>query len=99
MKRQPHPSLSCSFCGKAEREVRKLIRGPTVYICDECILLCEGIIDETRLKAAEGSLSGLATLVRETMADLRWLQVPDELTQRARALALGIETAAKQEEG
>ena len=35
-----HVNLSCSFCGKSQREVRKLIAGPTVYICDECIKLC-----------------------------------------------------------
>jgi len=38
--------LTCSFCGKSQREVRKLIAGPTVYICDECIRLCTDIIDE-----------------------------------------------------
>ena len=38
--------LSCSFCGKRQREVRKLIAGPSVYICDECIHLCNDIIDE-----------------------------------------------------
>ncbi len=40
------PSLSCSFCGKSQKEVRKLIAGPTVYICDECISLCNDIIAE-----------------------------------------------------
>ncbi|MBC7793708.1 MAG: ATP-dependent Clp protease ATP-binding subunit ClpX, partial [Clostridia bacterium] len=38
--------LTCSFCGKSQREVRKLIAGPTVYICDECIRLCTEIIEE-----------------------------------------------------
>jgi len=38
--------LTCSFCGKAQDEVKKLIAGPTVYICDECIDLCNDIIDE-----------------------------------------------------
>jgi ATP-dependent Clp protease ATP-binding subunit ClpX len=38
--------LCCSFCGKSQREVQKLIAGPTVYICDECIGLCGNIIDE-----------------------------------------------------
>ncbi len=37
-------ALRCSFCGKSQREVRKLIAGPTVYICDECIELCNEII-------------------------------------------------------
>src|SRR2546427_3659690 len=41
-----HGNLSCSFCGKGQREVRKLIAGPTVYICDECIKLCNDIIAE-----------------------------------------------------
>jgi len=40
------PTLSCSFCGKSQKEVRKLIAGPTVYICDECISLCNDIIAE-----------------------------------------------------
>src|ERR1700750_1599779 len=41
-----HGNLSCSFCGKGQREVRKLIAGPTVYICEECIKLCNDIIAE-----------------------------------------------------
>ncbi len=47
MKKGEHQvNLSCSFCGKSQREVRKLIAGPTVYICDECIKLCNDIIAE-----------------------------------------------------
>jgi hypothetical protein len=38
--------LVCSFCGKTQKEVRKLIAGPSVYICDECIKLCKEIISE-----------------------------------------------------
>lgn len=38
--------LKCSFCGKGQRQVRKLIAGPGVYICDECIDLCNDIVDE-----------------------------------------------------
>jgi len=41
-----HSNLCCSFCGKSQREVQKLIAGPTVYICNECIGLCSDIIDE-----------------------------------------------------
>jgi len=41
-----HTTLSCSFCGKSQKEVKKLIAGPTVYICDECISLCNDIIAE-----------------------------------------------------
>ena len=45
-KRESSSSLVCSFCGKSQREVKKLIAGPTVYICDECIGLCNDIIAE-----------------------------------------------------
>ncbi len=44
-------NLSCSFCGKNQREVRKLIAGPTVYICDECIELCNDIIAEESMRS------------------------------------------------
>ena len=51
-------TLYCSFCGKSQHEVRKLIAGPTVFICDECVELCMDIIREetkaTGLKASEG---------------------------------------------
>ncbi len=49
-------SLRCSFCSKSQSEVRKLIAGPNVYICDECIEICTDIIDEERdLEEREGS--------------------------------------------
>ena len=38
--------LKCSFCGKSQEQVRKLIAGPGVYICDECVELCNEILDE-----------------------------------------------------
>ena len=40
--------LYCSFCGKSQHEVRKLIAGPTVFICDECVELCMDIIKESK---------------------------------------------------
>ncbi len=50
--------LHCSFCGKSQDEVRKLIAGPTVYICDECIELCNEIIaEETEERFAPGKLT------------------------------------------
>src|SRR5687767_13823679 len=48
-------NLCCSFCGKNQREVKKLIAGPTVYICDECIELCNDIIAEEGQKEATTS--------------------------------------------
>ena len=51
-------TLYCSFCGKSQHEVRKLIAGPTVFICDECVELCMDIIREehktTLVKSREG---------------------------------------------
>jgi len=44
--REGSGALKCSFCGKSQNDVRKLIAGPTVYICDECIELCNDIIAE-----------------------------------------------------
>ena len=45
--------LKCSFCGKSQKQVKKLIAGPGVYICDECIDLCNEIIDEELASPAE----------------------------------------------
>ena len=47
-------NLFCSFCGKNQKEVEKLIAGPAVYICDECIQLCSEIIEEEKDKDADG---------------------------------------------
>jgi ClpX C4-type zinc finger len=56
---EPRPTIRCSFCGKHQDEVRKIIAGPTVYICDECIDLCNDIIYEEidREKDAEPTAS------------------------------------------
>ena len=45
-KKDDNDNLFCSFCGKNQQEVKKLIAGPAVYICDECIQLCSEIIEE-----------------------------------------------------
>jgi len=46
VEKRDNQTLCCSFCGKSQKEVKKLIAGPTVYICDECISLCNDIIAE-----------------------------------------------------
>jgi ATP-dependent Clp protease ATP-binding subunit ClpX len=51
-KDEPNDNLFCSFCGKNQKEVKKLIAGPAVYICDECIQLCSEIIEEENEKEA-----------------------------------------------
>ena len=50
--------LKCSFCGKAQDQVRKLIAGPGVYICDECIDLCTEILDEELIDTPNHHKSG-----------------------------------------
>ena len=47
--------LKCSFCGKTQKQVKKLIAGPGVYICDECIDLCNEIIED---ELSEASTAG-----------------------------------------
>jgi len=51
--------LYCSFCGKSQHEVRKLIAGPSVFICDECVDLCNDIITEEMAEQTEESESSL----------------------------------------
>jgi ATP-dependent protease Clp ATPase subunit len=51
---KPMPNLRCSFCGKPKDKVRKLIAGPGVYICDQCVELCTEILNETTPPTAEG---------------------------------------------
>ncbi|MBJ7432909.1 MAG: ATP-dependent Clp protease ATP-binding subunit ClpX [Microbacteriaceae bacterium] len=46
--------MKCSFCGKTQKQVQQLIAGPGVYICDECVELCNEIIDERMAEAAQG---------------------------------------------
>ena len=54
-------TLHCSFCGKSQHEVRKLIAGPTVFICDECVELCKDIIHEDTKSSLEKSRDGIPT--------------------------------------
>ena len=52
--------LYCSFCGKSQNEVRKLIAGPSVFICDECVDLCNDIIrEEIQEAGTEGDYANL----------------------------------------
>jgi len=50
----PQQVLYCSFCGKSQHEVTKLIAGPAVFICDECVDVCIDIIDDQLLRLVEG---------------------------------------------
>jgi len=74
--------LHCSFCGKSQDEVRKLIAGPTVYICDECIGLCNEIIAEETEE--EGLIKGKLTVPK-----------PREINERLDDYVIGQERAKK----
>ena len=73
--------LKCSFCGKSQKQVKKLIAGPGVYICDECIDLCNEIIEE---ELAEASDLGLVELPK-----------PREIFEFLEAYVVGQESAKK----
>ena len=62
-------NLFCSFCGKSQKEVKKLIAGPAVYICDECIQLCGEIIEEENEKSTTGFEQPLVPKEIKTMLD------------------------------
>jgi ClpX C4-type zinc finger/Glyoxalase superfamily protein len=44
-------TLHCSFCGKSQHDVRALIAGPAVFICDECVALCDGIVEDEKIRS------------------------------------------------
>ena len=79
-KEEENDNLFCSFCGKNQKEVTKLIAGPAVYICDECIQLCSEIIEEESEK--------------ET-ADLDSLLIPKEIKDRLDEYVIEQERAKK----
>ena len=61
MSKHDDKQLRCSFCGKPQDQVRRLIAGPNVFICDECIELCQEIIDEEFIENYDEELSELPT--------------------------------------
>lgn len=61
MAKRNEETLRCSFCGKSQKEVKKLIAGNGVYICDECVSLCNEILEEERFEQLEGIKQGLPT--------------------------------------
>jgi ATP-dependent Clp protease ATP-binding subunit ClpX len=79
--------LLCSFCGKSQRQVKKLIAGPGVYICDECIDLCNEIIDEELTAPSQLDLENLPR-PRDIYAVLNDYVVSQEEAKRTLAVAV-----------
>jgi ATP-dependent Clp protease ATP-binding subunit ClpX len=79
--------LKCSFCGKSQKQVKKLIAGPGVYICDECIDLCNEIIEE---ELAEASELGLVELPKpkEIFEFLQQYVVGQDAAKKSLAVAV-----------
>jgi len=79
-------NLFCSFCGKNQKEVQKLIAGPAVYICDECIQLCSEIIEEEKDKDSEDMDQIL--IPKEIKAMLDEYVIEQELAKKFLAVAV-----------
>ncbi|KPN18394.1 ATP-dependent Clp protease ATP-binding subunit ClpX [Arthrobacter sp. Edens01] len=79
--------LKCSFCGKSQKQVRKLIAGPGVYICDECIELCNEIIEEELSETSEGD-SFVLPKPREIFDSLQEYVIGQEPAKRSLAVAV-----------
>ncbi|MEH2500971.1 hypothetical protein V1294_007450 [Bradyrhizobium sp. AZCC 1678] len=64
----PQAVLYCSFCGKNQHEVNKLVSGPAVFICDKCIDVCSDIIDEQLLRLIEGDEASARAMSTERLS-------------------------------
>lgn len=78
----------CSFCGKSQDEVKKLIAGPSVYICDECIDLCNEIVSEDRLQVLANDHDGIVLKPMEIKKSLDEYVVGQELAKRILSVAV-----------
>jgi ATP-dependent Clp protease ATP-binding subunit ClpX len=85
-KKDENDNLFCSFCGKNQSEVRKLIAGPAVYICDECIQLCSEIIEEESEKESKDSDKVL--IPKEIKDKLDGYVIEQESAKRVLAVAV-----------
>jgi ATP-dependent Clp protease ATP-binding subunit ClpX len=79
--------LKCSFCGKSQKQVKKLIAGPGVYICDECIDLCNEIIEEELAEGSEVSIDELPK-PREIFEFLNSYVIGQERAKKTLAVAV-----------
>src|SRR5438046_8960877 len=80
-------NLVCSFCGKSQDEVRKLIAGPTVYICDECVDLCNDIIAED-MEGRQETLSSKLPKPKEIMRTLDQYVIGQERAKKLLSVAV-----------
>jgi len=81
-------TLYCSFCGKSQHEVRKLIAGPTVFICDECVELCNDIIREETKAGIAGKKDGGVPSPRDICATLNDYVIGQDRAKRVLSVAV-----------
>ena len=80
--------LYCSFCGKSQQEVRKLIAGPSVYICDECVDLCNDIIKDELLDKSSSLYSGELPKPKQIKEELDSYVIGQERAKKILAVAV-----------
>lgn len=79
-------NIKCSFCGKSQEAVKRVVAGPGVYICDECISLCKNIIDEDYIAEEENGY---------TIDEVNTLPKPEEIKKTLDEYVIGQEEAKK----
>ena len=88
MPRTDQTRVRCSFCGKEAKDVRKLIAGPSVYICDECVELCNGIITDEYEREDYLASSVLVPKPKEIKAHLDEYVIGQERAKRVLSVAV-----------
>ncbi len=85
-KNDNNKNIKCSFCGKSQEAVKKIVAGPGVYICDECIGLCKNIVDDEYYEEDE---------IGYTLENTEELPTPHEIKEILDEYVIGQEEAKK----